>query len=162
MTGTDQQAFRSYCFAKSRKFDQSGLVLMSSTITGVFENAAVPQEPTAGPMRRFKSVSRYVSGRLGLTLVCRQVPSALTRWTEPKAPVISSSTPSSTFSRTCSRGWPRAIICKTSASRLTMISLCLRWVMSVITPMKCSGSPSSLLIKETLRLAQTTLPSRCT
>src|SRR3954463_7838585 len=63
--GVDQQARSECANASSRKSVHSGSAAISDTITCSARNAAVPHEPTKGPMKVPSIASVYVFARFG-------------------------------------------------------------------------------------------------
>src|SRR6266404_2077659 len=107
----------------SRKSFHSGSCAMSTTITRSRRYAAVPQEPTVGPMTIACVASRYVGGRLGAAPYRRTFPSR--RSTEQSIPSAWRSTIATSAVKIASSGAPRVM-----RSRISVwpASTAARWV----------------------------------
>src|SRR5574343_1777465 len=76
LIGDDQQAPKPKLAANSRKSAHSGSLPISATNTGSPRKAAVPQDPTAGPIFTPSTSRVYSAGRLGPAPVRRRCSSS--------------------------------------------------------------------------------------
>src|SRR5271155_6192831 len=103
MIGLDQAARRPAAAAASLNFAQFESERMSEAKTGCRRNAALPHDPTFGPMIIPSVTARYASGKFGAAAYRKRMPSSSSRKIEHNVPGL----------------WPsirRAIVVRTSPS----------------------------------------------
>ena len=128
--GIEKQEHRPWGSATSRNAAHSGSVAMSVTSTGSRRYAAVPQEPTDGPMGTPSTAALYAAGRLGPAperSTSRPGSRTITAQSDPGS---CSSTIATTPSSTPVRSSPVAIRASTRFWATSMASASFRRVMS--------------------------------
>src|ERR1700691_277331 len=103
MIGLDQAARKPAAAAASLNFAQFGSERMSEEKIGCRRNAALPHDPTFGPMSIPSVAARYGSGKFGAAAYRKRRPSSSSRKIEHNVPGL----------------WPsirRAIVVRTSLS----------------------------------------------